>query len=57
MYPPRSSIPDLSDDDDAFMEDMQRKQVPKTKGKGVVRKATGHDDITDGGLPSYTNHQ
>jgi hypothetical protein len=53
FVPPRSSVPQLSDDDDAFMEDVQRKQVTKAKGKGVVRKATRYDD-TDGGLPSHT---
>jgi hypothetical protein len=44
-------MPELSDDDDAFMEDMHMKSVIKLKVKGVVRKATSHDDV-EGGQPS-----
>jgi hypothetical protein len=48
---PKSILADLSDENDAFMPDMHMKHVLKNKGKGVVRKATGHDD-SDLGLSS-----
>jgi hypothetical protein len=40
-----------SNDDDVFMEDVHMKPIIKLKGKGVVRKTTGHDDV-EGGQPS-----
>jgi hypothetical protein len=44
IVPPRASVPDLSDNDDAFMPEVQAKPVPKPKDRGVVRKAVGHDN-------------
>ena len=44
FVPPRSTVADLLDEDDAFMSNVHRKHIIKNKGKGVVRKATGHDD-------------
>ena len=51
FVPPRSTVAELSDEDDAFMPDVHKKHGITNKGKGVVRKATGHDD-SDTGLSS-----
>lgn len=51
FVPPTSVLLESLDDEDAFMEDVQLKQVMNRKEKGVVRNTTGHDD-TRGGSPS-----
>ena len=48
FVPPRSIVLELSDNNDAFMEDVHIKPAIKLKDKGVVWKATGHNDIGSG---------
>jgi hypothetical protein len=48
FVPPRMSMPELSDDNDAFMPEVQTKPALKTKSRGVVRKSVGHDDQEPG---------
>ena len=44
FVPPRMSMPELSDDDDTFMLEVQTKPTLKTKSRGILHKSVGHDN-------------